>query len=230
MIRAIVIDDEFKAIELLENYINRVPFLALAESFRNPLEAITYLQTNTIDLIFLDINMRELSGISFLKTVQHRPDVILTTAYSEYALESYEYNVLDYLLKPISFERFLKAVTKISPETNTEIVSPTTPKSIFIKDGYKKVKLLVNDILYLKKEGNYIIYYTKDQKVMARQTIQQALDILENDFLQIHKSFIINCQKVDTFQSNTITIGRNTLPVGQSFRLSLKEKMHLQGR
>lgn len=225
MINAIVIDDEFKAIGLLENYIERIPFLTLAKSFRNPLEAITYLQTKTVDLIFLDINMQELSGISFLKTLKNRPNVILTTAYTEYALESYEYNVLDYLLKPISFERFLKAVTKISPESNNPTKAIKASKSIFIKDGYKKVKLFLDDILYLKKEGNYIFYYTENQKIMARQTTQQALDSLDENFLQIHKSFIANCSKIETYQSNSLTIGRNTLPVGQSFKLLLKKQM-----
>lgn len=230
MIRVMIVDDEFPAIQLLESYIERIPFLELVISFRNPLQAIAYLQSNSVDLIFLDINMRELSGITFLKTVQNRPHVILTTAYSEYAVESYEYDVMDYLLKPITFERFLKSVTKLQKSTEpsatqTQHKEAKRNKVIFIKDGYENVKLSVNEILYLKKEGNYITYFTEHKKVMSRQTVQQALENLDDNFLQIHKSFIANCSRIDSFRSNSISIGNNTLPVGQLFKTELNRRL-----
>ena len=223
----IIIDDEHHAIELLKGYVNRVPFLNCIATFRNPITALSYLNHQSVDLIFLDINMPELSGLAFLKTLQAPPTVILTTAYSEYAVESYEYQVADYLLKPIAFERFLKAVTQVQQRTQL-ISSDKTPQKdqyIYIKDGYDNIKIRLNDILYLKKDGNYITYYTAQKSIISRQTIQQALDVLGEDFMQIHKSFIVNLQKIEAFSAQSVSILGNRLPIGLSFKKELARRI-----
>ena len=227
MIKSIIIEDEYNAIELLKGYIDKVPFLECLESFRNPIEAISFLQNNQVDLIFLDINMPELSGISFLKAVKQRPAVILTTAYSEYAVESYEYDVQDYLLKPISFERFLRSVTKIETDKkdSSENDSVSQPEYIYVKDGYENIRVSVDDILYLEKDGNYITYHIPEHKLLSRQTIQQALEGLGENFIQIHKSYIINLKKIESFSTSSVRINDKNLPVGLSFRARLAERV-----
>ena len=225
MIKVIIIDDEHHAIDLLQGYVDRIPFLTAIASFRNPLHAISFLQINPVDLIFLDINMPQLSGISFLKTVHERPHVILTTAYSEYAVESYEYEVTDYLLKPIAFERFLSAAMKVQKAIHTKASNlkreEPTEKVIIIKNGYEQIRVNMNEILYLKKEGNYITYHTTNKTVLSRQTIQQALEGLDSHFIQIHKSFIANLRKIDAIATNTVRIAAIKLPIGQSFKALL---------
>ena len=224
MIKAVVIDDEPNAIELIKGYINKIPFIECTESFRDPVQAIIYLKEHQVDLIFLDINMPHLSGISLLKTLKNPPRIILTTAYAEYAVESYEYQVTDYLLKPISFERFLKAILKIKSEYVSENTSIENSENfVFVKSGQQQYKLKIEDILYLQKEGNYITYFLKDKKILARQSIKEALNGLNHKFIQIHKSTIINLVHISFFDSSSVTIQDVKLSIGQSYKVTLME-------
>ena len=167
MIKTIIVDDEPRAIELLRGYIDRIPQLTHLQSFQNPLEALQYISKNDVDLVFLDVNMPEISGISFIKSLIKKVHIILTTAYSEYAVESYNYDVDDYLLKPISFERFVKAISKIAVE-EPQIADDKEGELLFVKTGYEKVKIIIDDIVYLEKDGNYMTYHTRTKKVLTR--------------------------------------------------------------
>ncbi|WP_299442965.1 LytTR family DNA-binding domain-containing protein [uncultured Aquimarina sp.] len=228
MISSVIIDDEPNAIELLKGYIEKLPFISCIHSFRNPIEALVYLKENPVDLLFLDINMPQLSGISFMKTLEKPPKIILTTAYSEYAVESYEYQVADYLLKPISFERFLKSLLKI--QNNIEKPEPEEKNDdlIYVKSGQQQHKTNLKDILYLQKDGNYISYITKHKTILARQSIKEALQELGDRFIQIHKSTIINLDHITAFDSNSITIQNAKLAIGQSYKVMLMERLELK--
>ncbi|MDH7447133.1 LytR/AlgR family response regulator transcription factor [Aquimarina sp. 2201CG14-23] len=228
MISSVIIDDEPNAIELLKGYIEKLPFIACVHSFRNPIEALVYLKENTVDLIFLDINMPQLSGISFLKTLEKPPKIILTTAYAEYAVESYEYQVADYLLKPISFERFLKALLKIQQVIEQPEGLKKINTTVYVKSGQQQYKTDLKDILYLQKDGNYITYYTSNRTILARQSIKDALLELGDRFIQVHKSTIINLDHITAFDTNSITIQQTKLSVGQSYKLLLMERLALK--
>ncbi|WP_025664714.1 LytR/AlgR family response regulator transcription factor [Aquimarina megaterium] len=222
MITAVIIDDEPNAIELLQGYIKKLSFVECIRSFRNPIEALVFLKECDVDLIFLDINMPQLSGISFIKTLENPPKIILTTAYSEYAVESYEYQVADYLLKPISFERFLKAVLKIKDTIEEPEPQKIANGIIYIKSGQQQFKTNIDDILYLQKDGNYISYITKDKNILARQSIKNALEELGKGFIQIHKSTIIKVSHISAFDSNSVTINSTKLSIGQSYKVAFQ--------
>jgi len=228
MITSVIIDDEPNAIELLNGYIDKLPFISCIKSFRNPIEALVYLKENPVDLIFLDINMPQLSGISFIKALEILPKIILTTAYSEYAVESYEYQVTDYLLKPISFERFLKALLKIQNTTKQLEVIGHNNTNIYVKSGQQRYKTNLQDILYLQKDGNYISYITNGKTILARQSIKEVLKELGDRFIQIHKSTIINLDHITAFDSNSITIQNIKLSIGQSYKVKLMEQLEIK--
>ena len=220
MINTVIIDDEAKAIALLEGYINRVPQLHCLKSFRNPLEALVFVQKNNVDLILLDINMPKLSGISFAKIANDKAKIIFTTAYSEYAVESYNLNAIDYLLKPISFERFLKAISKIL-YNNKNTINKTDQKFISIKSGYVLHRVNLANILFLEKEANYITYHLTNKKILARESIEEALQKLSNNFLQIHKSYIVAIDKIESIDANQIIIKTYKLPIGKTYKQNL---------
>lgn len=214
--KAIIVDDEPKGIELIKGYLDHFNEIDLVGSFRNGLKAFEYLNNHSIDLIFLDINMPHISGISLSKMLDSKIKVIFTTAYSEYAVDSYEVAAIDYLLKPISLDRFMTAMGKVM-DSNSKI---DTNLSTFnwIKSGSRKYKLVVDDILYLHKEGNYITYYTKESKVVARESIAEALANLPSNFHQTHKSFIINLSNITAFERDCFYINGTKIPIGSSFK------------
>lgn len=227
-IKTIIIDDEPKAIEVLQRYANDIDIIEVKSSFRDPVKAIDYLQNHKIDLIFLDISMPKLNGIEFLNVLEQKPKVIFTTAYSEYALESYDYNTVDYLLKPIDFKRFLKAVTKaknlISSDAKIDILSKNveTDKTIFIKSGPQLYKIRVDDILYLEKDGNYLTFYTTDKKILARQNMKDIFDFLSpEEFIRVHKSYIVSKKHMEIIETHQIQIGNIKIPVGRNYREDL---------
>ena len=232
MITAIAIDDEPKALEIIQLHVAKVPFLKLVGIFREALSAIAWLQDNHADLVFLDINMPHLSGLNFRELAGNRQLIIFTTAYSEYAVESYEQNATDYLLKPIQFPRFLQAVLKAKqwlelknkPVKLTAITSSETfqENNIYIKSGTKKFKVNTNDILYLEKDGNYIYFHLPDKKIISRMNMQQVLNILpEGQFIRVHKSWIIAVNHVESIKANQITIKNTTIPIGKKYQIEV---------
>jgi DNA-binding LytR/AlgR family response regulator len=237
MLKCIVIDDEPLAIQLLANHISKVPFLELTDSFNNPMEALISFNTNPVDLIFLDIQMPQLTGIQFMKLLQNRAQVIITSAYEQYAIEGFEHNVTDYLLKPISLERFYKAVEKafnIKNPThkldNPQDLYPATGGYIFIKVETKMVRVELDDILFIEGLKNYVSIYTKTQRIVTLQVMKQLEEILPpNRFVRVHKSFIVALDKIHSIERQEIFIHDRVIPIGityqeQFFRLLDKKK------
>lgn len=221
--KAIIVDDEPKAIELLENYCNRIPNIECMQTFRNPVEAILYIEKQKPDVVFLDINMPNLSGIQAAKIIPKFTHIIFTTAYAEYAVESYELNARDYLLKPITFQRFLKAIDKLKP--NAILKETTNSKQIIIKSGYQTFQIAPETILYLEKEGNYMTYHTTSKKILARESVSEALAKLSSNFIQVHKSYIIQLESVELFDQNYVIINSEKIPVSKSYKAILKDRL-----
>ncbi len=230
-INCIVVDDEPLARNLLTEYIKKVPYLNQVASCSGPLDALEVLRRENVDLMFLDIQMPEITGINFLKTLQKRPLVIFTTAYSEYALESYEFDVVDYLLKPITLERFLRAVDKAAERTRAPISAPPPDRPapeqgqfVFVKDGTKLVKIRWTDILYVEGLKDYVTIHTRQQKVVSLQRLKALEETLPRDqFVRIHNSYIVALQAIDTIQKDKVQIGNVQLPISDSYRKSFRE-------
>ncbi len=217
--KCMVVDDEPVALEILKDYITKVPFLESAGFFRDPLKAIDFLNESDVDLIFLDINMPDLTGIQFLKSLKKPPLTVFTTAYSEYALESYDYDAVDYLLKPIEFDRFLKAVNKAHELFHMKTTFPKNREHILIKSGTDYFKIKTNDIFYIRGTGNYVTFVTMKKEILSLMTMKHALEILpQSQFFRIHKSYIINFQHVDRIETEQVKIRDEYLPIGDSYR------------
>lgn len=225
-IRCLIVDDEVLAQDVIEKYIESIPTLKLIGKCDHAMEAISFLHNNTVDLIFLDLNMPELNGLEMLRTLQNPPNVILTTAYSEYALESYEYGVVDYLLKPIKLERFIKAVNKVvdmyAMKTESEQKDSTLSKPIFIKEDHTTHAVLPENILYVEAYGNYLKIYTNEKTYVTRQTMQYMVGQLPDSiFCRIHKSFIVNKLKITKVIGNMVFIKDIELPIGSTYKTVL---------
>ncbi len=220
--KCLVIDDEPKAVEILSDYIEKVPNLHCAGTFRDPLKALNYIQNNPVDLLFLDINMPDLSGIQFLNTLEYHPLVVFTTAYSEYALDSYDYDAVDYLLKPIEFDRFLKAVNKAIRryKEKKKGKAPLRADSgyVFIKSGTDYHKLDTHNILYIRGTGNYLTFVTVKKEILTLLTMKEALEILPPQFKRIHRSYIINLDHVDLIGTEDVKIKDEHIPIGDHYR------------
>lgn len=226
MLKCTIIDDEPLAITLLETYISKVPFLKLVKTFNNPMDALIDFNPIPVDLIFLDIQMPQLTGIQFMKLLQNRAQVIITSAYEEYAIEGFEHNVTDYLLKPISFERFYRGVEKAynltNPtqkiESNPELHAPTGGY-IFIKVETKMVRVELDDILFIEGLKNYVSIYTKTQRIVTLQVMKQLEKVLPpNRFVRIHKSYIVALDKIVSIERQEVTIKDQILPIGVTYQ------------
>lgn len=213
--RAIIVDDEPKAIELLKDYLEHFGTIELVATFRNGLKAFEYISKEPVDIIFLDINMPHISGISLSKMIPKNMKIIFTTAYSEYAVESYEVEAVDYLLKPISLDRFTQAISKILPKKVQK--KDNHISWISVKSGFETFRITTDKIIYLEKDGNYMTYYCENEKVIGRETIQQAIEKLPETFIQTHKSFIVNLDKVKRYDRNMIFIDEHEIPISDSF-------------
>ena len=222
----LIADDEPIARQILESYISDIPNLTLVASCKNAFEVLEILQHESIDLLFLDINMPKLSGLSLLKTIQNRPNVIITTAYPEYAVEGFELAVTDYLLKPFSLERCIQAVLKVQKESSVlkEAIAPLKEESnnaIYVKSDKKILKLNLEDITYIEAYGNYIKIHT-DQMILTAQTLSEFLKKLPTHFLRIHKSYVINFNQLNLIDGNQIQLQNDLkLPIGKSYRKSV---------
>jgi two-component system, LytTR family, response regulator len=227
--KCLVVEDEPLARNLIVEYVKKVSYLQLVDACSNPLAALEVLKNNEIDLMFLDIQMPEITGITLLKTLQKKPLVILTTAYSEYALESYELDVVDYLLKPVTFERFLKAVDKASQRSQPAVssssqVDSTTLDYVFVKDGTKLVKVKWDDILYIEGLKDYVTIHTKTQKVITLQRLKNLETQLPADkFFRIHHSYIVAIKAIDTIHKSDVQIGNVMIPISDSYKKAFRE-------
>lgn len=228
--KCIIVDDEPLARKGIENLIKDVPFMEVVATCNDAVEAIDILTKTTVDLIFLDIHMPKISGINFLKNNLNLPPVIITTAYPNYAVESYEYTVIDYLIKPISFERFLKAVTKAKDYlavTNTaDKNNQATNDYCFIKCEKSYEKLFFNEILYVEAMLNYVILHTSSKKYISYLTLKAVEEQLpETEFLKVNKSFIVNINKIERVEGNMLSVGGVQLQLGPSFKDLVMEKI-----
>ena len=228
----LIVEDEPLARNLMTEYVKKIPYLNLVDACSSPLSAIEILRKETIDLLFLDIQMPEITGISLLKALHKKPMVILTTAYSEYALEGYELEIIDYLLKPITFERFLRAVERASqriaivsttPFSENKATEATQP-FIFVKDGTKLIKIKWEDILYIEGLKDYVTIHTRLQKIVSLQRIKTLEELLPLDkFIRIHHSYIIATNAIDVIHKGEVQIGAAHIPISDTYRKSFKE-------
>ncbi len=233
-LNCVIIEDEPLARNLMIEYVKKVPTLQLLEAFPHPLAAMETLQTKTIDVLFLDVQMPEITGISLLKIMKKKPLVVLTTAYSEYALEGYELDVADYLLKPITFERFLKSVNKIIQrlDTTTHSVAPnvglpvasSSPAFIFVKDGTKLVKINLDEIRYVEGLKDYVTIHTLTQKIVTLQRMKSLEEQLpSNKFIRIHNSFIVSLSAITIIHKNEVQVDSASLPISDTYKKSFRE-------
>ncbi|MCX6247343.1 MAG: LytTR family DNA-binding domain-containing protein [Bacteroidetes bacterium] len=240
MIRCIAIDDEKLALDLIEDDILKVPFLQLVKKCRSGLEALEVLQNEKIDLIFLDIQMPDISGIQFLKSLPNKPLVVFTTAYEKYALEGFDLDVVDYLLKPYSFDRFLKAVNKVQdylliPEKNR--ISRTageisiSSEFIFVKSDYKLVKIEIAEIQYIESQKDYVKIVSGGKPVVTLSSMKAIEEkLVAPDFIRVHRSFMVNVRKIRYIQRNFVMVGEKEIPLGDNYKESFLQIINQNNR
>ncbi|HCE58252.1 MAG TPA: DNA-binding response regulator [Prolixibacteraceae bacterium] len=230
----IAVDDEVLALKKIQRYAEKIDYLNLMGTFDNALSTFSFLRENHIDLIFLDIQMDEFTGIQLLETIKDPPYVILTTAFDEYALKAYELDVMDYLLKPIPFERFVKAVEKVyarflkdaqlqnrPARVETPVLQPEKPDYTFIKSGNKTIKMYFNKILYIEGMRDYLQVHTEDSKFMTLLNFKTIQDLLDpQKFIRVHKSYIVAIDKIDYIENNAIKIKDKLIPVSSSYKIA----------
>ncbi len=221
--RAIIVDDEPKAIELLRSYLNHFSSIELVGTYRNGLKAFEFLSKEPVDLILLDINMPHISGITLSKMLPENVKVIFTTAYSEYAVESYEIQAVDYLVKPINLERFTKSIIRVI--SSQEQSAEKKNQMIFVKSGFETYRLESASILFLEKDGNYMNYHCMNQKIIARETVQEAIQKLPDNFVQTHKSYIVNLENIKSYTSNELSIGKEKISISETYKNKVLERL-----
>jgi DNA-binding LytR/AlgR family response regulator len=227
-IRAIAIDDEPKALSIIESHAAKVSFLTLEACFTNPFKGIEFINEQRPDLIFLDINMPDISGLQLLKNLTQKSAIIFTTAHSEYAVASYEVEAIDYLLKPFDYARFLLAVTKVKERLQQQYLPMND--FFFVNTGSQKQRIFYKDIYYIEGEGNYVNYYTTNQKIMVRASLKNILPELPSTrFIQIHRSYIIALPWVEKIVDNQVIINHQKLAIGASFRTAFLKRINALG-
>ncbi len=223
-IKCLAIDDEPLAMEIISDYISKIEYLELVKCFDNALEAIEFLKSNQIDLIFLDIQMEDLTGIQFLHVLKNRPHIIFTTAYDSYALEGYELDAVDYLLKPFSLERFIKAVEKVYKKMtpaghNEEYMQMTANDYFFVKTENRLQKIFYDEILFVEGQGDYLRINTPKSRIMTLQKFSRLQELLpKNHFIRVHKSWLVAIDKIDSISRNRIRIADTYIPISESYR------------
>lgn len=227
-IKCIIVDDEPMARDVIRRYVEKVPTLKLEAEFGNAIDATIFLQEQPVDIIFLDIKMPQLSGTEFVRSLCNVPKIIFTTAFKEYAHEGFELDVVDYLLKPIRFDRFLRAVNKAFPQKQQEIEmhgqfageeTKTATSFIYLRVDRKMIKVLLDDIIYIESDKDYVKVFTAKGFIITRQTIASVEAMLsESQFIRIHRSYIISLSKLRSFTAETVEIGNKELPIGKLYR------------
>ena len=238
-IKCLIVDDEELARKLVENYVNKIPYLEVVGKCVDPLEAMQVLQEQPVDLMFLDIQMPELTGIEFLKTLSQKPYIIFTTAYKEYALQGYELDVVDYLVKPFRFERFLQAINKVSkllkqPQTEKgsaqsfDLAEAPEKKFDFIlvKSNFKIFRLSYKDIIYIESMKEYVAYHTAEGRILSLGSLKKLQEDLPSDqFIRIHKSFMVNNDYVSALEGNMVHVNKKKITIGSSYRTEVLKRL-----
>ncbi len=235
-IHCIAIDDEPPALEIMKNYIEAVPLLHLEGAFGNAVDALTLLQKKPVDLLFLDIQMPHILGTNFIRALAKPPKVIFTTAYRKFAVEGFDLDAVDYLLKPISFERFLKAVNKamrlnLPVNENTPLKATTENENeneyIFLRADRKNIKVKLSDLLFIESLNDYIKVVTKDKTIVSKNSISALEELLPASFIRIHRSFIVSLNKIESYSHDLIQIGKFELPVSRSYRHEVEKVLNI---
>jgi DNA-binding LytR/AlgR family response regulator len=235
-LKILLLDDEPRALDLLRGYAEQLPFLQVVAALRDPLQAVDFLQRESVDVLFLDINMPRLSGLELFKSLSNPPLAIFTTAYPEYAVQAFEVQALDYLVKPIAFPRFMQACLRAASACKIAMSAPSqdlsSPESramniVFVKSGTTLHKLHWEEVLYLEKDENYVLYQTKHKKILCRQTLSDAAELAPDWFVRIHKSYVVSLRHIRKAERDQITLENDVfLPIGEAFRADLMEKIN----
>ena len=229
-INCAIVDDEPIAREILESFVEKTPNLKLISSCKNAMEALQVSQMEAIDLFFLDINMPEITGLSLAKIINNKSQIIFTTAYRDYAVDGFNLNVLDYLLKPIAFDRFLQAIQKVTEPTNSNMKVSTENDNkkdfMFVRADRKMVKINFKDILYIESLGDYVKVFTNNDTVITRETISNFEATLPSDcFIRVHRSYIVSISKISSYTNEYIEIAKKAVPISRSYKESVLQKL-----
>ena len=227
-INCLAVDDEPLALDVIADHASKIPFLTLKNRSRNAFEAIEIIEKGNIDLVFLDIQMPELTGFELVQSLTKKPLIVFTTAYPSFALESYEMDAVDYLVKPIPFNRFLKASNKVKQRLNLPVGNTTIPAEslieatqdyIFVKSEYKTIKIFVQEIIFIESMKEYVAFHLKDRKVLSLLSLSAVEEALNRDkFVRVHRSFIVSLDKIDSLERNLIRLGNTSITVGENYR------------
>ena len=233
-IKAIAIDDEPLAIDIIKEYSNKVDNIELVETFNSAIDALKYISNNNVDLIFLDIQMPDINGMDFLKILNKKPYVIFTTAYDKYAIEGYEFNTIDYLLKPFAFDRFYMAINKVCEIVQAKSMSQIQPNTeilsdfFFVKSEHKIVKIKNNSVLYIEGLKDYLKIVTDNNFVLTLMSFKSLMELIpENQFCRVHKSFAVAINQIETIEKSRIRIGDKYIPIGDSYKDKFFEKIKI---
>lgn len=220
-ITCIALDDEPASLTVIEKYAEWIPFLDLQKTFVSVKETLEYLKHNKVDFIFLDIQMPDILGTDFARILQGQTKVIFTTAFSEYAVQSYEIQAIDYLLKPIEFDRFLQATNRIYANVSKRIEGQS---SIFVKEGYDWVRVQLNEVQYIQSDTNFMFIHEREQKVMTRMTMAEMMTLLpSNRFIRVHKSYIVSIDRIKKIERHQITLDKVVIPIGKSYQVNIEQ-------
>lgn len=227
-LRCVIVDDEPLAIEVLESYIAQFDHVDLVSTFQNPIKAFEFIQSNRVDVLFMDIQMPKLTGLDILRSLPSRPKVIITTAYRDYALEGFELEVVDYLLKPISLDRFIRAMAKIkAPGPKAPGVEGEKPNAIFLKVDKKMVKVCLDKILFIESQRDYLKIVTEEKEILTHMSISEAENVFPaSDFFRVHRSFIVAKQQILSFSASEIEVGMGHIPIGRNYRSEVTKKLN----
>ncbi len=223
-LKCIIIEDEPLAVNVMKDYIQQIPFLELIAVCNDAISAMQKLSEHQIDLMFLDLHLPKVKGLDFLAAIKNPPKVIITTAYHEFAVESYKYQVLDYLLKPIEFERFVTSVLKALPvDSKSDNQKTNEPEFLFFTVNKKRAKIQVSEILYIESQKENIKIVLREKTIITRHSISELEKTLPSDFIRIHRSFIISKNKIDTFDSQSVEIQNKSIPIGRNYKNYIKD-------
>lgn len=223
--KTIIIEDQAPAQRILKKYIDDIATLDLVGTFGDAIESLSFLKKEPVDLIFLDIHLPKISGLDFLKSLQNPPSVILTTAFPDYAIESYELNVVDYLLKPFSFQRFVQAVSKVNSNDSKTTSAPKNP-DLFIKSGHDLIRINRSDILYIKADADFTEIYTDKKRYLSNETLKFWAEDLGNEFVRVHKSYIINLDHLEKVSAAFVVMDNGAeIPIGRVYKENLMERL-----
>lgn len=229
MMTCVAIDDEPMALDVIAQYCADSGFVELKATFRDPLKAVDYLRREKVDLIFLDINMPGISGMQLAELLSPAPMIIFTTAYSHYAVESYNVGAVDYLMKPIVFERFLVAINKATKAAAIQNSTGNNEITVYLKSGPQTYPVKLSDILYLQKDGNYMTVHLKEKQILIRENMGGVFDLVPvADFIRVHKSYVVAIKHITMIESQQLRVGGTIIPVGSSYRESVRAKLGLK--